>query len=790
VIPLLQRLLDPAYLYALDPGPLGRWRLVYVAWALVLVTGGTATAWWRGRTRRSQLQSALTVTAWACGAGLLFLAVRLFASLAMHLPAYTRFLLYDVWTARVWPLGATVVAVSALAAGMVSCLRLPRLFQRQVDALTGALSQDSAPLSSWENVVLGAVHLIGLAFLWHSADCSPWWAIPSLAALSALPLSVPPRRLRLETLAPLFVGYGGAALAAVGRWLGIDVDAYQAFAFPDPWSSWFNVPALVLLGVLYTLWTQLRLLVQRWGQAVGDRFLPIALCTLSALWFVSAVAIHLTHGVTASDPYCYVQMAVDMAETGSALHDFPLAGLARELGLPTWPTVHIGYQPPFFGNRSPTMWSIGWPSLLVPFYWLGGLEAVYWAAPLMGALALVATWCMACEALRQETRAIRWAVAALSCALVATSPESSERILVPMADAAAQLFTVLTLWLLLRGTGERPVLYGLLAGASFGTAYFCRHPQLPLGTAALVAAVPLTRQARPVKSLLSLLVPFAFASFVVVIPDFAYRKTVFGGWLRAESTEWFLISVKNVVPSLFAVLRQGLLRREELGFIVPFVAYGAWLLWRGHRRAASILGIGFAAVFAFHLCYAALRPRDLIAILPALYLCAAYGLVTVWRRWQGCRTATAALCLVCCATLLAVRSYRTLAMPWRRDVVTFGHVSALQREALEALHALTPQDAVIASMLNSGAIELYAGRQAVHPAPWTEDELDTFIRALWSQERAFYVLDDGEEMPEVLARLRERHVVRTVETLNLPYFALGGGNLPRAAVLYEAEQPR
>jgi hypothetical protein len=784
VIQLLQRLLDPAYLYAIDPGPLGRWKLVYVAWAILLVVGGGATVWWRGRIRIRQLAQAATATAWACGVGLLFLVARFLVPVAAYLPPHTRFLLYDVWTARVWPLSATVVAVLALPVGWASCRQLPRLLRRQVDVLTGTLRRDSPSLSLWENAVLVTLHLVGLAFLWYSADRPLWGAIPSLLVLSILPLCVPPFRLRLETLSPLLVSYLSATLVVIARRLGIDVDEYQSFAFPDPWSPWFNVAPLVVLGVVYALWAQVRLALQLWRPAVRGRVLPTILCAGVAVWLVATVVVHRTHGVTASDPYCYAQMAVDLAETGSPMHDFALAGLARDLGLPTWPAVHIGYQPPFLKNRSPTMWSVGWPVLLVPFYWLGGTEALYWAGPLTSALALLVTWCLANEALRQEAQGVRWSVAALTCLLVATSPEGSERILVPMADAAAQLFTVLTLWLLLRACRGRTVLYGLLAGASFGAAYYVRHPQLPLGVAALAAGLYVARGARPLKSLLALLAPFALAAFLVAIPDLLYHKTIFGGWLRTESTEWFLMSIRNVGQSLFAALQHGLLRREELGFVAPFAVYGGWLLWRRHRWPAWVLAAGVSGVFVFHLCYAALRPRDLIAILPVLYLCAAYGFVAAWRWGQGRRTVAAALWLVGCAVLLSVRSYRTLAMPWREDVITFGHVSVAQRQALDELRTITPQDAVIASMLNGGAIELHAGRQAVHPAPWTADELFTWVDALSSLERPFYALDDGEEMAPVLERLASRYVLRPVETLDLPYFALGGGNLPRSAVLY------
>lgn len=143
--------------------------------------------------------------------------------------------------------------------------------------------------------------------------------------------------------------------------------------------------------------------------------------------------------------------------------------------------------------------------------------------------------------------------------------------------------------------------------------------------------------------------------------------------------------------------------------------------------------------------------------------------------------------LACALILLAARSYRTLEMPWRHDVITFGHVSQSQRQAFAELAALTPEDAVIGSMLNGGAIELYAGRAAVHPFPWTAEELHRWIEALHARGRPFYLLDDGEEMPAVLARLRDPYRARPIQALDLPYFAHGGGNIPRRAQLYKIE---
>jgi hypothetical protein len=148
------------------------------------------------------------------------------------------------------------------------------------------------------------------------------------------------------------------------------------------------------------------------------------------------------------------------------------------------------------------------------------------------------------------------------------------------------------------------------------------------------------------------------------------------------------------------------------------------------------------------------------------------------------------LWLVCCATFLSARSYHALIMPWQDGSATFGHINVDQRRGLETLRAVTPDDAVVASMLNGGAIELYAQRSVVRPASWTEEELGVWVDALATQGRPFYVLDDGEEMAPVLARLRSTYRLCRVQSLNLPYFAHGGGAIARAAELHRVEANR
>jgi len=784
VIDLLRRLFDPAYLYAIDPGPLGRWGGVYAAWIALLLGGLWAARRWRARSGGA----APAVAAGACALGVLLLGLRLLAPQLFPLLDRTglapsaRYLLLEAWTARVWPLSLTAIALLVGAMGLLS-QRCPAAARR----LTGAILGDGPALPGWASVSLTLAHLAGLSALWRSADRPLWWSLPTLALLLALPLLSRPRRLRPETLLPLLPAYAGAAAHLLLTRLQVDVGEYQAYPLPDPFSPWFNLPALVIGGVSCALWLQVRPWLRDRSGAVA-RVLTWTLVGVTAAWLVGTTAVHHTRGVTASDPYCYTQMAIDLVQNGSALHAFPLAGLARELDLPTWPAVHIGYHPPGLDDRAPTMWSIGWPALMAPLYALGGLPAIYLAAPIMAALALAATWGLVNETLRRWDRTARWTVAALTCLLVATSPEGSERMLAPMADAAAQLFTTLTLWLILRAQRGRWAPFALLAGASFGMAYWIRHPQLPLGISAAAAALLWPGETRaPLRRRIGFLALFGLSALAVALPDLAYHRRVFGGWLHSESTEWFLLSISNVGRSFWDLLRYGALRRQELGFVAPFGLYGAWRLWREHRRPALIAASGTAAVLFFHLFYGALRPRDLIALLPVFYGCAAVGLYLCVRRLASRPTLGKVLAIGCCVLLVTVRSEQVLSMPWRVDVITFGHVRAEQLQGFQTLAERTPEDAVIGSMLNGGAIELHAGRQAVHPAPWTAPELYRWTDALLERGRPFFLLDDGEDMPPVLERLEQRYRLRHLAEINVPYFSLGGGNAPQPAQLYVLE---
>jgi hypothetical protein len=810
MISLLRHLLDASYLYAQNARPLGRWSLVPLLWALAL-TMGSALAWrWVRRAREADqppIQSgAARITLWGCLAGLTLLVLHIYMPGAL--------------SARIWYLSASALAIATPLGYWLLSRRWPPNVHLLGKALAARLAPDDPPLPWTWQAALGLIHLVGLYLLVIREGAGYW---PVALALAALLLSGWAQarwggnrrwhRLRMELLTPLALLYAASLLRfLLAGMLGIRVAVYQAFPYPDPWSPWFDLPVVRLASMAWVVISTGAFIWRCISPRPAARtWLAWGALALGLGWYMAAVVTHLSHGASGSDPYCYLQMAVDLAQRGSALHDFPLVALARRASIPVWPVVHVGYNPPVEGTLASTVWPIGWPLIMVPFYWLGGEVALLWAAPLCALVAALLTWELArslwlngsdAEArashLHNETNAnqhplrqmLRPYTAGLAALITITSYEGLLRSLVPMADAAAQMLTVLTLLCLVRARRRGAVRWSALAGASFALTYFVRHAQLPLGLAALpvLLGAPWPRARR-----LRHLVAFALAAMACALPDILYHWRALGAPWASESPEWFLLSWRHIGPTFLGLLRDGLLRRGEFGYLLPFIVYGAWRQGREapERHWAAMMGLGFCGILLLNLSYSALRLRDLIPLFPFLGLWAGRGIGELWERAASSNaglTLRRALVLALVLIALASRTAWTLGLPWYPRLWTFGYVSAAERADYERLRAGLPPEAVVGTGLNSGAVERYTGHQAVRPASWSEEEFARFVRGLEGEGRALYLLDDGEEMEGFLLRLHGSFRLSRMGDFTLPTFGLGGQDYGRKAVLYALQQ--
>lgn len=632
----------------------------------------------------------------------------------------------------------------------------------------------SALAVAWQAWGYGALS----ARVWAASGTGLTLCLLVAAAVGHWPAARLPAHWRV--LAPLLLL--GAALATRQLWLrlGIDLEPYRGAQFPNPLTVWLDSTA-VWLGAL--AWCWLRAASSTTGNA--RRALMLTLPALALAWYIATVARHLTAGVTGSDPYAYVQMALDLAQHGSVRHSFPLAESASSLGLPTWPTVPVGYNPPADGWAT-TVWPAGWPVLLAGAFLLGGERAMLLLAPLCHLGAALLTGLLGLELTHGRGGRARWAVAGLAALLVLTSREGVLRSLVPMADAAASLCGAAMLLALARAIRRNALWLSLAAGALWGLTYDIRHPQLALGLAAVaLLAAPDQRWGRRIAHVGL----FGLGALLLALPDLAYHAHAFGSPWRGESDEWFLLSVANIPVNWRALWRDGWWRPNEWGYLWPFMGAGLW--WSLRRRASRLVGAamagGYGACLLFHLCYGALRLRDLVPIFPWLATLAALGVYGLWKRARAhWPRHLRALLSVALALSLAARTAGTLRLPLQSEVWTFGYVTRAERNGLAELAQLTPANAVIATGLNAGAVQLYAARDIVRPAAWSADEFAALAEELARQQRSLYVLDDGEEM-SVWITQRPLHLQR-IATLAIPRMGLGGQHESGPGILYRYER--
>lgn len=634
----------------------------------------------------------------------------------------------------------------------------------RINQLIAALALQPLPAGGISSRMLALAlggHAAGLLLGFRLAHWPLWLApVALLAAWSVSWLATRSRSAALIGLTPLAVLYATALVRLVlTRITSADVPAWLDYR----WSA-------VLAGA----WIALILLPRR-------VLVPLGL-GVTLIWAAGMYLLNRPAGVTASDPYVYVQMALDLAEHGTPMHAFPLARRAFELGLPVYPTLHVGYKIPY-GGLSPSVWPPGFSALLAIAYRLTGEAGMFLVNPVLGVLSLLGSLWLAILVLRERHHA--WISGALAVFILATSLEQYTRLTVPLADVAAQVFTTLALCLGLRRTPSPQPLAPVLTGLAFGLAYAVRYTQLLAMPAFIYMGWTSPRRWR-------FLLLFGLAALVVALPDLVYHATAFGAPWRTGSDELGLFSLASI-PSTSARMLVELLAWKEFGLLLPLAALGAAVC---KRPALVVLALAYLPPLVFHLPYPFLRLRDLLWSFPPLAMLCAAGLVAL-VTWFGRRLGNSAAprALAVGVALVWILSRWAGTLPLTQGYFTFGMLQAEQRRSLEALAALTESNAVVASSLNSGAVELYGHRPAVRPgrllqpgAGWTDDDWLRFIAAMHADGRPVYLLMDGEEMQRPRAVAAGAYRLMAIAELDVPYYVAGGASENRMVRLYRIEE--
>ena len=611
-----------------------------------------------------------------------------------------------------------------------------------------------------------------------------------------------------HSLSPLFVLYAVTALrlaiALIARALCPSCSATLvvpepfAFILSFEWAAIFSLTLFIIHRSSFTI-----------ASAYQPRLATLALAALGLIWIAALYPRLIPAGVTAADPFAYVQMGVDLAAHGTPLHTFPLARLAFDLHLPVYPTLFVGYTiPRIAGAPSATVWPPGFSALLALALKLAGERGLYWLNPVIACLSLAATYLLARRVFQLPPF-----FSVLAAALLLTSLEQTIRLSTPLADLATQLFTTLAIiaafgpWKL--EVRDRKIgIWSLGLGVFSALAYLTRYTQLLLipglviGRWLLVAGdwrLAAGRWQRANRLLFhgSL---FIASFFIITLPDFAYRTVAFGSPFAFASGELAQFSLADV-PAVTLRLLTDL--AADFNVAVPFIIVGIIVLLRRHRRLAIALTLVLGPAILFHLPYHYLKLRDLLFIFPALCALAAFGahaaVSSQWSEVSGHKSGDSnhrsrftlhaqRSFFIFHSSLFIVLAFRFNAqLPFLNGFYTYGFLTAGQRAQIESIADVTPPDAIVAGSLNTGAVSLYAGRDTLRPGRllqpgrnWSDDEFLAFVKAA---DRPLYLLMDSEEMAAPAAALRAR--LTPIAELYLPYYYRDGSAANELIPLYK-----
>ncbi|KAB2866647.1 MAG: glycosyltransferase family 39 protein, partial [Anaerolineae bacterium] len=468
-------------------------------------------------------------------------------------------------------------------------------------------------------------------------------------------------------------------------------------------------------------------------------------------------------------------------------HTFDLAHFAAAHDLPLGPLAHVGYLlPDSQTGKSATVWPVGYSVLMGLGYAIGGESALYLFTPLMGILTLLVIALFCNEILHRWPIEKRWLVAGVAAILLATSFQQTERLVVPMADIPAQIFTVLTFVLAFRALRGRTALFATLTGICLGVAFAVRYTQVLIGPAVLLLFVLDYWETRSKRKLLETVVWFSGAAALMAFPVLWYHNAAFGGPFEVGSKELGLFHIRYVPDTAEAMLR-ALLTGREFYYLAPFLLWGAVRLWVSFRRETVVLAVWLIIISVFHLFYAALRLRDLLPQFPILVVVVGVGMIDMlYQAANLSRHQTAGRVAVAFGiiTLFWLRTDAAIRLAITPSFNTFGLLTAEQRDALDKLEANTPPDAIVAVSLNSGPVSLYAHRETVRPYEWSEEEWLEFVGVALEFGYPVYLLRDGYEMEAPLELTQLRYDATLIGTFFLPYFYPGAGSINQQVELY------
>lgn len=638
------------------------------------------------------------------------------------------------------------------------------------------------PLQPLEQIVLLFLHVLGFAAIARLLAIPPILLLLPLVAGTIFQFQRALQGLffSFTCFGPFLFVYTVIAIRFLYiRLLHQTVSGYFAYSFPD-----WRLPLLtldvataaaigyaVLIGLALALNSRLR----------GALFAAATLSIVAVSWAGVEYLNSRTYGATGTDPYAYVQMGIDFASHLAATHRFALFQLVSQQSIPWFPIVHTGYHLPFdIQGDAVSVWPASGALAYGILYKALGEQGLYIVNPLFSLTSVLMTGLLAWELTASDSFGVRSLTAAGSIAVFATSNEVVNWAGITMVDSQAALYSMLAIYLGLRARRSSTLGLSILAGFALGAAYSVRHTQLVL---ALGIAILLGFADAPLKLRLRNLTAAGIAAFLIALPDLWYHQIYLGGCLHPESEELASYSF-DVLPITLAQLSANLFKGYEFGWVSLFIITGAVIYARESFVEFVVLAVWLFASFALQLPYPALRLRDMLPEMPILVFFGVYGTfksIQILLHFDRplARLAAATLTFVA-LDLFILRIWNTIPLVIEPPTPRFGYMTASQRQSFDSLNKLIPANAIIGASLNSGPIELYAGRSSFRPADWSATDLRVFLGTAMRSNLDVFLLEDNSSMATVLTHLRNDYRLTQVDKLDVPLFGDGQIAVPGA----------
>lgn len=497
---------------------------------------------------------------------------------------------------------------------------------------------------------------------------------------------------------------------------------------------------------------------------------------VAVLTFVLGVA-YATTSVGGSDSYGYASQA-DLWIDGRATIQQPWIAAVP------WPAAAatfspLGYRPsarPLAPGTLVPIYAPGLPWLMAAAKLVGGQETMFWVAPILGALLVLATYGIGCR-LASPTAGL------IAAWLVATSPATLFMLVVPMSDVPAAGAWAVAWYFLLGRTSWSAAGAGLASAVAIAI-----RPNLVFGAAIMGCwyAIRVWRHhgGGHGRALLHV-TAFAVAVLPGIVAVALVNHALNGSPLRSgygSMEGWF--TADNVWPNVR--LYAGWLVDSQTPLVLAglgALAVPTRKLWPAAQDRAVLLAAGAFVVGIWVLYCFYWRFGDwwsLRLLLPTWpFMMAGVGAVVVALT----RPASASIRTVVVIATLAYGAYelrqaatRLVFELWKYD----RHYPAVGR----LVGALTDTQTVILSRQHSGSLRYYGGRVTLRYDELDPQWLDRAVAWLGERGVRAYLLADAWEIVEIKKRFKGQ---RALEHLDRPPVVDYRG--PTNVLLYDLSRP-